>query len=812
MEEVAANIASSTDPGNAIADRIRLFMYPAVPVLRAIARGRKSALIQLFTLTLSSLPGLCLLTVLGETIWKPLAYPHSEHLFITETSGAVLEQIEKAGDPRTVATAVQCSALFALGQAPLITASGEIQRLRFSVVSKTFFGTLEPHFLLGSAPAAGQVADFPGRPLIVSERLWRATFGASRGVLGQHVTLNGLPAVIAGVVPDSSILVPGVDAWLIRQRWEDGVINGVISYKGLIRLQQGSSRFVAEQQLAAAAGTRAGARPDTVSLLPLLDYRFKDQRLAVKTAAYVAGALFLIGLVNSISVYCSELLRSQRDLALKTAMGSTSGQLLRDLIIRQQVYGVASWVVAGILCPCFAASVAGLEGLDQGGFSHRLPTLIAIGLGLLVFLATGTLIAVAQTWIIRQVNVASLLQEGSITIAGTKRGRLVQNLMLLVQVGVSTALLVAGGHVIRSYWTQAHADLGMSLTDVYIFETQLPSGPFTAARRSATLSQFMAGLGARLPASHIGAVNYLPLDPKQSILLGVSRRDQAPADAVMASYRAVLGDYFGALSIPMLRGRSFGVMDEGPNVPCRVVISAALAHQLGFAGDPIGSNLRIAAFKDGCEVIGVSADTRYLGADEAPLPEFFVNYTSTPSPFMTVIVKSTRSDEGLLATARTAAQASAANLSVAPPSTMQQLLDAHLRSRLDRSLVVACVASLALILTQLGLYGLIVRTVLSQAPRIAIELALGAAGLTVVRNTLRGPLASVVAAIVAGVVTARVLADRFILVEGDADDFGLVALAAAAIIVLLSIAGCLIAVGGVLRREPMQVLRWSGLS
>jgi hypothetical protein len=143
---------------------------------------------------------------------------------------------------------------------------------------------------------------------------------------------------------------------------------------------------------------------------------------------------------------------------------------------------------------------------------------------------------------------------------------------------------------------------------------------------------------------------------------------------------------------------------------------------------------------------------------------------------------------------------------------MQQLLDAHLRSRRDRSLVVACVASLALILTQLGLYGLIVRTVLSQAPRIAIELALGAAGLTVVRNTLRGPLASVVAAIVAGVVTARVLADRFILVEGDADDFGLVALAAAAIIVLLSIAGCLIAVGGVLRREPMQVLRWSGLS
>src|SRR5580692_8688486 len=293
---------------------MRLLAASVLQVARAIVRGRDGSRAQLITISVSLLPCLCLLTVLTDTVWKPLPFTRPEELYIQESDVNLLEDItETKGASVQFAPAVQGAGLFAVGDGTFSTAESGSIRIRAAVVSKDFLPALTPSLIAGRIPTESEVGHSSGRPVLITEELWRESLRGNPGAIGGACRINGLPARIYGVAPSSQMLLPGVHAWMVRQALGDGLFRGAIDYRGLVRLQHGETAAVASQQLEANGRRKAGntARSNPPRLTPIAEFLYRDHRSSVNTSIRVAACLFVVGLFNCVAVYCFELLGRQ---------------------------------------------------------------------------------------------------------------------------------------------------------------------------------------------------------------------------------------------------------------------------------------------------------------------------------------------------------------------------------------------------------------------------------------------------------------------------------------------------------------------
>jgi putative ABC transport system permease protein len=753
-------------------------------------------------LTLSFLPFLCLIIVLSDSVWRPLPFPRARELFIAAEGAAIIRDLDNAG--ASALSSVRQIGLFAAGDAVLVTPNRDTRRIRVAIVSKGFFPALQPSILAGRSPIAAEVGDASDRPLLITESLARQLFGGTAPSLGQKCVINQLPGVVSGVVAAGDMLLPGIDAWMIRHDSKDALSRGAIIYQALLRLEPGASPAIASQQIAAAAQIQASpaSKAGAISLQPVGDFMYRHYRASLQTAEWVVIALFAIGLANSAAGYSFELLSSKRELAIKVALGSSTLQLARELILRQQTYAVVSWIAAALLCPIFITALSRFEGLTTN-FSHHTGWVAVLLASLPFVLVSATLVAVAQLWIVQRISVLSLIQAGSHNLSGSREGRAFQFGILTVQLTIAATMLIAAGQVIYAYWQIMKVDLGFSSKNILTFDIELPHSP--VGRPQTALTNIDAALRQRVPEALTGAINYLPLDQRQSVLLNLHRSAGVqPNLDVAAGFRVIQGNYLQAMGMRLVRGRPF---DPSYRVAgaCHLLINEMLAEQLGMATSPVGARLDIAGFKANCEVVGVVADIRHFGPRERSMPEFFMPYDEAPSPFMTVVVAGSRfmSPKELASIVHSVSTAS-----ISTPVPVASLLSKLLEPEQNHVMTLTSVALLAFLLTQCGLYGLVARSVAANARRIALELALGASGVRVLRSTLAGALACTAVALALGNGLAFALLSHL---RGGANAARYGSLApgsVSAALVVVSALAVYRAVRKILVSEPSEILKW----
>jgi predicted permease len=741
---------------------MRLLASSLLQVMRAIARGRDGSRAQLLTISVSLLPCLCLLTVLTDTVWKPLPFTRPGELYIQESDANREATMEAQGPPGQTAPAVEGAGLFTVGDGTFSTAESGSIRTRAAVVSKEFLPVLAPSVIAGKIPSESEVAQSSGRPVLITEDLWRESLRGNRDVIGSACRVNGIPARIYGVAPASQMLFPGVRVWMVRQTAEDGLGRGAVVYRGLVRLRPGMTAAIASQQLEAYARRKAGgaARSHILRLTPIAEYLYRDHRSSVNAAILVAACLLVIGLINCVAVCCFELLRHQRDMAIKLALGSSFGHLTGEVICRQQAYALGGWLIAALLCPILTSGIAHVEGLQETGSSNYLPNLAVLLETLGIAFCGTALVALAQLGILRQLGPLSLLQEGRQTITGSRKGRLVQGIVLLSQFTITTAMSVTAGAALFGYWVTSRTDLGFDPTNVLVYDTEVPSFRDTPPDQGQMLLRdFETQIRERLPMAQVGAINSLPLDPRQSILLRVQAEASSgnPPKSIVAGYRLVQGDYFAAMGIRLVSGRFFDSRHDRPESICALIMNQELARRLDLGREPVGQNVGIKGFRDRCEVVGVVSDIRHRGPREQPLPEFFLDYDQAASPLMSVVVQPGVPQSEIRAITMQIALAAHAGIVVAMPNSMAQLLERQLEPQRNRALTVASISVLAMVMIQLGLFGLVGQTIVSQTRRLAVELALGAPNLRAARNSLGWVVAVVVLGIAAGDALALLL-------------------------------------------------------
>jgi putative ABC transport system permease protein len=699
--------------------------------------------------------------------------------------------------------------------------------------------------VLGVRPQRGE--GFPvggpffadGQPIIViSDRLWRTRYGADPAIVGKPVRLNGIPNIVAGVMPPKFNYPDDIDVWQ-RLQWDLHFHSrGAHFMEAVIRLRNDTTI----EQADVAANTLARRlindfpqtnRDWTVTLVPLLDEQLGYYRPALFVLVGAVLLVLIIGCLNVASLLLTRALSRDREIAVRIAMGASPRQLVAQLLAEATVLSTAG-AIAGVLAsfaalPALVAMApAGVPRLDDAHVDLRALTL-AVGIAATTTIAFGLVPAL----VLLHRKTAVELRSGE---RGSSRGaRRTYSIIVAGQVALACTLLVGSVLLIRTVSNMMATPTGVDADDVVTTSIQLAASS-TFAPPSAeqfrvaadTHESLLAHIRERPGVVAAGAASVLPLDLGWRLPFEVDGDIPVRAeDRKIAQFHIVSDGYFESMRATIVAGRSFSPFDTADAMPVVVVneafvqryldgrpalgrgITAAVRNfaTLGFnlmsPPGPLNAPVKPRTF----DVIGVVKDVRNTPLGEPTEPAIFFGVQQFPFYQMLFTIRAADTATAVSAM-RAALAARAPNVPLGPIRTWRERMSARTTEpRLLMTLLMFFGATAAF-LAALGVYGLFSWSVAQRTRELAIRLTLGAQPVSVGASVVRQSLALVAIGLVAGFAIVRLSEAVLtrVLFELSPHDPGSLA-AAGALLLVVALGACVPPAMRALRVDPVEGLR-----
>ncbi len=789
--------------------------------LRSFRRNPAFAATAILTLALGIGATTAVFSFVNGILLRALPAPEPSRIVFITRSGDV--SIPDGRDWRASAPALGSVGLFLRDWDLDLTGLGEPERLRSAVVEAQYFR------VLGIAPLVGRTIepadDQSGgrRVAVIREAFWNRRFRRDPAIVGKVISLSDHPTTIIGVMPDAfDVLGDGTDVWVpaaVETPWALGE-RGTNNFDAIGRLAPGASLATAKAQLRSVCERLERQFPATnqgkvVEPILLLDFLTGAVRRGILVLFAAVAFVMLIGCVNLASLLLARLASRGPELAVRRALGAGSARIFRQLIVEAEVLSLGG-ALLGV--PIAAAGTRMLLRLApaslprSGGVALDLPVLaFDFGAALLAGLAC----AAIPVWRSRRADLFAPAgggrQAGSLRRSGSLGWIIASEIALAVPLVVGAQLLT------RSFLGLNRVPLGFEPRGALTAELVLPESRYSdrAAQTRAfrrIVGELSATPGIESAASVIGA----PLRPSgRGIGSSIDVAGAAPdrsGRAPSARVRPVLGDYFRALRIPVLRGRVLRDADDENHEPVAVV-NLALARRYWPGQEAVGKTIRLSGWDDprSFRVVGLVADTKPSDLTEEDTRAVYIPYAQRAPAwqrFGTIVVRAARGATNLLPRIREAIWR------VDPSLTISEIepLDLQFRRSLAPSRFLAQVlggfAAAALLLAAQGLYGVLAYSVVLRRKEIGVRIALGATRGRVISHIARRAALPVAAGLGAGVAAAflarRVLGN--LLFGVSSSDPATYALAAAALLLLAATASSLPALRAS-RIDPMTALR-----
>jgi len=789
--------------------------------LRALAASPRYTLIAFLTIVMMVGGITTIYTLVNGVLLRPLPYPDSNRLvsiesiqpkaFGTNASLADVVELRKA-------RSFDAWGLYRPGYAASVPdAKGEPVTVQDQRVTPDIFPMFGIRMALGRPLVADDTR--PGAPpvAVISDDLWQTLFGGTPDVLGKAITTRKSAATIVGVTaPGTRLPRNWLTYPLVLQPARDAD-DATLDFTVVARMAPGVTLSAASAELGVLAGGLAAAHPDThkdrtAKATLLLDKVVGDFGRVLWIFFAAVSCVLLIGIGNLMSLQLARNGAREREIAVRSALGASRGDIVRQLIVESLILsivgGVAGLALAWPAVDLIVSSLPpGFPRADLIAIDVRVG-LFACGIAALVGLA----VAILPAWQASRVELGARLNEGGRSATLSARRSRVQRALIVIETAVALVLLIESALLGHSFQRLITRDAGMQEDDLWTVRARLPSryrdNAAQVAFWNSALDQIRKLPGVQSAAAIVNDSG--PLSGGDISEGGIVPEGYvgSPRDGLSVSVRRVSDEYFSSVGMRLVKGRPILASDiDGAEEV--VVVNELTASSLWPGADPIGKRLRSRSRLR--TVVGVVPTHRHARLEGDVSPQMFLPYRQQVSIASTAafMIRVAPGD-------RQAATAAGSLLTTLEPELQRSLRVssmADVRWRLlaaerFRMAVLMVFAASAVFLALVGIFGLVAYTVGQRQREIALRVALGAVGRDVLRVTSREAIAPALAGLAFGVLAAA-LATRLIssyLVDIAPLDLTTFA-ASAALLAAAAIGASLVPARRALTINPVDALR-----
>jgi predicted permease len=739
--------------------------------LRLLFKSPGFTTVAVLTLALGIGANAAMFSVVTAVLLRPLPFPEPQRIVAVGPRGQRSGQLNSSSYPdffdyRARSRSFEHLASY-YDSDQTLTGIGDPLHVRAIVASSGFFEALGAQPILGRTfrkeeEQAGQ------HFVVLSNQMWRERFGADPAIVGRGINLKDRPYTVIGVMPPGFQFPIGSipsDLWMTMAKDAEGDLPGdtpLTTERGahflrlVGRLKPGISPEQAETEMSGHIQSLTREYPDTNTgyggayVRPQLETLVGDTRKPLYILLAAVGLVLLIACANIANLLLARSTGRTREIALRAALGATRMRIVRQLVT-EAVLLASGGAVLGLLFSSFGTSAmarlypSNLPRLQEVGIDYRV-TLFAMA----VALASAILFGLVPALQVARPRLESALKEGGRSgTSGVHHARL-RSVLVVAETALGVILLVGAGLLIRSFQRLQHVDPGFNPHGVLAVNFDLPSIRYRNAGSERFNREFFERLRSQPGVKDAGGVMALPLSGHaMSISFDIEGKNIPQRSQPSAGFYVATPRYFETMQIPLLLGRTFEERDQRSSTKV-VIVTKSFADKYFPGEDPVGKHIKPGAGDEPGEapwreIIGVVADIRSLSLGAPPDPAYYLPLSQLVWGEPTVLVRTAVDPSSILPAVRDVLRQMDPEIPLYDVRTYDDYVALSVGREKFQTILLGLFAGIALLLTAVGLYGVVAYSVMQRTQEIGIRMALGASPRSVLTMLLRH------AAILAGV-------------------------------------------------------------
>lgn len=803
-----------------------------VAAFRSLRASPTFTLVALLVLALGIGASTAIFSVVDAVVLRGLPFDEHDRLVAVGTRRPPPQEFDPARDPAALVTIApqdyidwdarqqvfEDLAASTISSQTLQEPGAEPEDLRTLRATADLFTVLRVQPVLGRSFGAENEVDGRHRVVVLSDGLWRRRFAADPAIIGRTIPIDGQPYEVLGVMPpDFTYPVGAVRAtdvyipYVVPEGERIRVPNRAGFYLQAVgRLKPGISVREAEAHMDQIGRALQAEHPDwnrntLAAARPLIDHvvgtRTRSWMLLLLGAV---GIVLLIACVNVATLQLARSTAREREVSVRAALGASRWRLMRQLLVENVVLALAGTALAVILA---AWGVEILRGAMPDGVA-RVST-IAIDLRVLaaaaaVAVITGLAFGLLPALQLSAPDLTHGLKDGGRGTAGRGRQRL-RNVLVIAEVALAVVLVVGAALFVGSFVTLMRIELGFDTSNVLAAQINPAFGPSQAQQDYRPRFQDLVERVSEIPGVEQAAfiVGGMPLGNNMT-----TTTFQVPGIEVAergVSARSVTPEYHRLLRIPLVRGRLFEPSDR-EGAPLVFLINETVARKYFPNEDPIGRTLNV---RDADRtIVGIVGDIHQVSLESEPMSEIYLPLAQDGRGTGELLVRTTGNPYGVLPAVKAAALLAVPDIPLRNIRTMEEVFERRLAQRRISMLLLGLFGGLGLVISAVGIYGVLAYTVAQRTREIGVRMAIGATRPHVVGMVLRQAGTLVAIGLAIGGVAAwwlRTTASAFLfrIDAGDSRAF----LAALAALAVAALAASAIPARRAASVDPVEALR-----